>query len=104
MSWSKNITKTPRKVMHVDCGDCKRYRKDCKASYNYYVWNRDDKCMLCVPNNKKKPPRKYDNVNRLSLDKKQEIYARSKKVSTEEKRAIAIMAARPSARQGNGHK
>jgi len=89
MPWNNNKIKVTRKVMHVDCGDCKRYRKDCKASYNYYVWNRDDNCMLCVPKSNKKPPRKYDKVNMNT---------------TEEKRNIAIMAMKPSVRQGNGHR
>jgi hypothetical protein len=102
MPSKKNISKIPRKINHVDCGLCKRFESECKAK-GFLKINYMPECKKCEPIIKVKT-RNYDNANRLSLDKKLEIYARSKKVSTEEKRAIAIMAARPSARQGNGHK
>jgi hypothetical protein len=88
MPWNNNKIKVTRKVMHVDCGYCKRFESECKGK-GFLKINYIPECKRCLPV-EKKPKRRYDNTNKQSIEKKQET-------------AIKALV-RPSARQGNGHR
>ena len=74
------------KIIHVDCGLCKRFETECKPK-GYLKHNYMPECKRCVPFAPK--VRKYDNTNKRPYELNHNR---------------AIMSMRPSAKQGHGHK
>jgi hypothetical protein len=103
MPWNNNKIKVTRKVMHVDCGYCKRFESECKGK-GFLKINYMPECTRCLPVDKKKPPRRYDNTNKQPIEKKRETAIKATKPKLYKTVKAMITAIRRSARQGNGHR